>query len=130
MFYALKGDGSRLSELDFLTRLPDPLMFERMKDMTADQVHVHVREVASRIDYPAVGTLVVQWVEHAKDFYAVSIGYAPGLFVQFSEERELIWAPKRLLPPPGERSRSRSVINPLGWVTSPSGQLCRYRVEG
>lgn len=85
-----------------------------VQDLTADQAHAHVREVASRIDYPAVGTLVVQWVEHAKGFYAVSIGYAPGLFVQFPVEKEPVWAPKRLLPLPGERSGPRSVINPLG----------------
>jgi hypothetical protein len=35
MFYAFKGDGSRLSELDFLMGLPDPLRFERVKEYTA-----------------------------------------------------------------------------------------------
>lgn len=33
-FYAFKADGSRLSELEFLTGLPDPLRFERVKEYT------------------------------------------------------------------------------------------------
>lgn len=33
-FYAFKEDGSRLSELEFLTGLPDPLRFERVKEYT------------------------------------------------------------------------------------------------
>lgn len=34
-FYAFKEDGSRLSELAFVTELPDPLRFERVKEYTA-----------------------------------------------------------------------------------------------
>lgn len=34
-FYAFKEDGGRLSELEFLTELPDPLRFERVKEYTA-----------------------------------------------------------------------------------------------
>lgn len=33
-FFAFKADGSRLSELEFLTGLPDPLRFERVKEYT------------------------------------------------------------------------------------------------
>lgn len=33
-FFAFKADGSRLSELEFLTGLPEPLRFERVKEYT------------------------------------------------------------------------------------------------
>lgn len=106
-----------------VSKLGDPMRWEALpgagkllipwwvQDLTANQAHDHVRKAASQIDRPAVGTLVVQWVEHAKGLYAVSVGFAPGLFVELPEEREPIWAPKRLLPLPDERS---VVINPLG----------------
>lgn len=84
------------------------------QDLTADDAHAHVREAASRIDYPAVGTLFVQWIEHSKGRYAVSIGFVPGLFVQAPVEKEPVWAPRDLLKRPGESEPRSVVMNSAG----------------
>lgn len=84
------------------------------QDLTADDAHAHVREAASRIDYPAVGTLFVQWIEHSKGRYAVSIGFVPGLFVTAPVEKEPVWAPRDLLKRPGESEVRSVVLNSAG----------------